>query len=277
VAAVRTDDRPSAPPPGRPARPTLRRTWRIGGSLVAVCVLGFGVMQAVAQLAHEEETIVRHFDGADLRLVEVHTSAGSVHIVGTQGDRVTVRARVSHGLRSTGESARIDGDRLVLRGTCPVIASNFCEVSYTVAVPEDVDVQIRADGRISVTDVTGDVEASTDEGRVEAARIDGDVDLSSDDGRVVGTDLRSDTARGDSDNGRVELGFLAPPRTVSARSDNGSVEVILPRTSEYYRIDDVSSDNGTASTPDIRIDPESARTITASSDNGDVTVRYASR
>jgi hypothetical protein len=280
VAAVHTDERPPAPPPERPdgpGRPRLWRTWRIGGSLVAVCVLGFGVMQAVAQLAHEEETVVRHFDGAGLRLVDVDNSAGSVHIVGTQGDRVTVRARVSHGLRATGESARVDGDRLVLHGSCPVIASNFCEVSYTVVVPEDVDVDIRAGGRISVSDVTGDVEASTDDGRVEAARVDGDVDLASDNGRVVGTDLRSDIARADSDNGRVELGFLAPPRTVSARSDNGSVEVVLPRTTAYYRIDDVSSDNGSAATPEIRIDPESDRSLTASSDNGDVTVRYASR
>jgi hypothetical protein len=64
---------------------------------------------------------------------------------------------------------------------------------------------------------------------------------------------------------------------VTAASDNGSVEVILPDTPEDYRIVDVSSDNGTAATPDIRIDPESQRTITATSDNGDVTVRYATR
>jgi hypothetical protein len=264
-------------PTNLPQRRAVFRLWRIGGSLVAVGVLGFGTMQSVAQLAHEEETVVRHFDGAGLRMVEVHDGSGSVHIVGTQGDRVTVRARVSHGLRSTGESARMEGDRLVLRGSCPVIASNFCEVDYTVVVPEDVDVLVRADGRISVSDVTGDVEASTGDGRVEAARIDGDVDLSSDNGRVVGTDLRAGTARADSDNGRVELSFLAPPQTVSATSDNGSVEVVLPRTAAYYRIDEVSSDNGTAATPEINIRPASDRSITATSDNGDVTVRYASR
>jgi Putative adhesin len=250
--------------------------WRIGGSLGAVCVLGFGTMQSVSQIAHEEETVVRHFDGAGLRLIDVDNSAGSVHVVGVDGDEVTVRARVSHGLRSTGESAHLDGDRLVLESTCPLVGSNFCHVSYDVEVPNDVDVVIQADERISVSDVTGDVEASTDNGRVEAARIDGDVELYSDNGRVTGTDLRAGTARAASDNGRVELGFLAPPGSVTAASDNGSVEVILPDTPEDYRIVDVSSDNGTAATPDIRIDPESQRTITATSDNGDVTVRYAS-
>ena len=251
--------------------------WRIGGSLAAVCVLGFGTMEAVAQIAHEEETVVRHFDGAGLRLIDVHNSAGSVHVVGVDRDEVTVRARVSHGLRSTGESARVDGDRLVLEGTCPVIGSDFCNVSYEVEVPNDVDVVIQADARIGVSDVTGDVEARTDNGRVEAARIGGDVVLSSDNGRVVGTDLRSGSAEAYSDNGRVEVGFVAAPGAVKAESDNGGVEVILPRTQDFYRIEEVSSDNGTAATPEIRINPESERTITATSDNGDVTVRYATR
>jgi Putative adhesin len=273
------DDGPPVPDVGpAPAkRPTLRRTWRIGGSLAAVCVLGFGTLQSVTRLAHEEETVTRRLDGAGLELIDVRNSAGSVHIVGTQGDSVTVRARVSHGLRSTGESVRRDGDRLVLRGTCPVIGSDFCTVTYNVEVPRDIDVRIRADAAITVSDVSGDVDASTDNGRVEAARVTGDVDLDSDNGRVVGTDLRAGTAHAESDNGRVEMGFLASPRTLEARSDNGSVEVVLPRTSSYYRIVDVSSDNGSAATPEIRIDPESRRTITATSDNGDVTVRYASR
>jgi hypothetical protein len=268
VAAVR--DRPS----GRPAHPALNRLWRVGGSLAAVGVLGVGTVQSVSLLAHEEETVVHRFDGAAVRLVDVSNQAGAVHVVGTDGDEIQVRARVSHGMRSTGHSERIDGDRLVLRASCPVFGSSFCHVTYTVEVPEDVDVRVRADGRISVSDVTGDVDASTDNGRVEAARVGGDVLLASDNGRVVGTELSAGTADADSDNGRVELTFLDPPRSVTARSDNGSVEVVLPDTPDDYVVD-VSSDNGTAASPDIRTDPESGRTVTASSDNGDVTVRYA--
>jgi hypothetical protein len=261
-----------APPPPRPA---VRKLWRIGGSLAAVGVLGLGTMESVSQLAHEEETVVHRFDGAELRTVDVRNSAGAVQLVGTGGDEVTVRAEVSHGMRSTGHSERIEGDRLVLRASCPIFGSDFCEVTYTVEVPEDVAIRVRAEGRIRVSDVTGDVDASTSNGRVEAARVDGDVRLDSDNGRVTGADLRSGTAHADSDNGRVELGFLAPPTTVTARSDNGSVEVVLPDTPDTYVVD-VSTDNGTAAIPRIRQDPDSGRTVTASSDNGDVTVRYAS-
>jgi hypothetical protein len=258
-----------------PTPPWATKLWRVGGSLAAVGLLGMGSVQAVSRLAHEEETIVRQLDGAGLRLVDVSNSAGGVQIVGTEGDEVTVRARVSHGMRSTGESARVDGDRLVLESTCPLFGSNFCAVTYDVEVPNDVDVVIRADARIGVSDVTGDVDARTDNGRVEAARIGGDVVLSSDNGRVIGTDLRSGSAEAYSEEGRVQLGFLAAPGGVTAESDNGSVEVILPRTQDFYRIEDVSSDNGTAATPEIRIDPDSERAIMATSDNGDVTVRYA--
>jgi hypothetical protein len=267
-------DRPDGRPAGPAARPAVRRLWQIGGSLAAVGVLGMGTMTYVSQLAHEEETVVRHFDGSGLRLVDVHDTAGRVEIVGTRGDDVRVQAHVGHGLRSTGHSERIEGDRLVLRATCPIIGSNFCGVTYVVEVPEDVDVRVRSDQRITVTDIHGDVDVNTDDGSVEVARIEGDVELSSDNGRVTATDLRSATAHAESDNGRVELGFLDPPTDVTATSDNGSVEVVLPDTQDDYVLD-VSSDNGTAASPDIRTDPESPRTVTASSDNGDVTVRYA--
>lgn len=256
-----------------PSRPRVHLLWRVGGSLAAVGLLGMGTVQTVAQLAHEEETIVRRLDGAAVRVVDIDNSAGAVQVVGTDSDEVTIRARVSHGMRSTARSERIEGDRLVLRASCPIFGSSFCEVAYTLEVPDDVAIRVRSAGRIGVSDVAGDVDASTDNGRVEAARIGGDVRLTSDNGRVAATGLRSTTAEAYSDNGRVELGFLDPPAAVTASSDNGSVEVLLPDTPAEYDVD-VSSDNGTTATP-INTDPESERTVTASSDNGDVTVRYA--
>lgn len=280
MAADRPPDRPSGGPPGRgpgrAASPVIHRLWRVGGSLAAVGILGLGTMEAVSQLAHEEETFVREVDGAGLRRVEVDNGAGAVHVVGTEGDDVTIQARVSHGLRATGHSERVVGDRLVLEASCPLIGSDFCSVTYTLEVPEDVAVEVRGESTITVSDIAGPVEASTDNGSVEAARIAGDVRLESDNGRVVGTDLTAAAAHASSDNGRVELGFLDPPSAVEATSDNGRVEVVLPNEPDVYYVVDVSTDNGTAATPDIRTDPESERTVTAGSDNGNVTVRYAS-
>ena len=248
-----------------------------GGSLAAVGLLGMGTVQAVAQLAHEEETIVRRLDGADVRTVDIDNGAGSVRVVGTPGDEVTIRARVSHGLRSTGHDERLEGDRLVLDASCPLFASNFCSVSYTVEVPQGVSVRIHAEASIRVADIAGDVVADTSNGRIQADRIGGDVRLDSANGRVVGTDLESATAHAASDNGAVELEFLEPPRTVVADSDNGSVEVVLPDTPDDYILDTSSDNGGLFRMPRRRRDPDSERTVTASSDNGDVTVRYAPR
>jgi hypothetical protein len=254
-------------------RPAVRQLWRVGGSLAAVGILGFGTLQSVTRIAHEEETIVTELDGSSVRSVSIRNGAGSIHLVGTDSDTVTVHAEVSHGLRSTGHTERIEGDRLVLRASCPVLGSDFCNVAYRVEVPRDVSVELRSDSRITVRDIAGSVDASSDNGRVQATRIDGNVRLESDNGRVVGQSLASPVAIVDSDNGRVELSFAEPPESVSATSDNGSVEVVVPDTRDAYVVS-VSSDNGTASGTDVRTDPDSRQTITADSDNGDVTVRY---
>jgi len=259
--------------------PAVRRLWMVGGSLAAVVVLVFGLIQAVSVLAHEEETVVTVLDDmSQLRTVEVRNGAGSVHVAGTADDAVTITARVSHGLRSTGHGHRTEGDRLIIDASCPTIGSTFCGVTYDVEVPEDVALVVRAgNGGVTVSDVSGDVDLESDNGRVEAVRLAGDARLRSDNGRVTGTELTSAEVDAESDNGRVELSFRRSPRAVAAASDNGRVEVVLPNrtadTDVEYRVE-VSSDNGTT-TNQVRTDPFSSRSIDATSDNGSVTVRYA--
>jgi Putative adhesin len=255
--------------------PRVRRVWMIVASLVTLPVLLFGGVQLASALAHEEHTEVTEIDAEGLRSVDIDNEAGSVRVVGVEdADAVTVTARISQGWRSTGHEVRRDGDRLVVEGRCPVFLSEWCSVRYTIEVPADLAVVADNDnGRVTVTDIAADVEASSDNGRVEVARVEGDVRLESDNGSVTATDLRAGRAEGTSDNGAVRLELVDAPDEVVATSDNGSVEVVLPRTDDLYAVD-ASSDNGTVSFP-IRTDPDAERTITAQSDNGDVTVTYA--
>jgi hypothetical protein len=257
--------------------PRVRRAWLIGASLVTVPVLLFGATQVASALAHEERTEVSEFDAAGLRGVDIDNAAGSIRIVGVEdADTVTVNARISDGWRSTGHDVRREGDRLMIEGSCPVFLSDWCNVRYTIEVPSDLAVVAAADnGRVTVTDIAGDVEASSDNGRVELARIEGNVALHSDNGSVTATELRrASRAEATSDNGDVRLEFLDPPDDVVARSDNGSIEVVLPDTGELYQVD-AHSDNGTVSTGGVGTRPGSDRAITADSDNGDVTITYA--
>jgi Toastrack DUF4097 len=254
----------------------VRRTWKVIATVVTVPVLLQGGTQVASALAHEERTEVSEVDAAGLRSVDIDNAAGSVRIVGVEdADTVRVSAHISDGWRSTGHEVRRERDRLVIKGSCPVLLSDWCSVRYTIEVPSDLAVVAEADdGRVTVTDIAADVEASSDNGRVELARVEGDVQLHSDNGSITATALRASRAEATSDNGSVRLELTSVPHDVVARSDNGSIEVTLPDRGEDAFNVQAESDNGTVSFP-IRTDPDSDRTITATSDNGDVTIAYA--
>lgn len=280
---------PTGPPPGATVPPGtdspppprwLRRLWRIGGSLAAVVLLPFAALQIVSQLAHEEFTVDRQFPADGIATIEVHNSTGRVRIVGQEGgagtsegdDMITVTAHVSEGLRSTGHSQRIEGDRLVLDATCPIFLESFCEVTYTVETPPDVDVVVRGDRGASVEGIDGDVDVAADQGSIDLSRLAGTVVADADQGSVRGSGLRSEDVEATTDQGDVFLRFEDAPRRVVVDSDQGDVEVVLPAgPAEYEVVTD--SDQGRV-TRDIDTKPSTDRSITATTDQGDVTLRY---
>jgi putative adhesin len=248
--------------------------WRAVGGVLAIGTVGWGAFNIVETLAHEERTEVTTYDAADVRIVDVRNSAGSVTIEGApERDEVTVTARISDGLRETGQSQALVDGRLELRGSCPVIGGTWCDVDYTVEVPADVEVHVDADhGRIRVSQIDGPVDLDTDNGSIEAGSLSGRLAVQADNGSITAERLRSSVVVAETDNGSVTIELVEPPDTVEARSDNGRVEVILPNTEDAYDLD-ISTDNGDIS-DDIRTDPTSARRITIETDNGDATARY---
>ena len=248
--------------------------WKVIGAVMAAFILVGGTFQAVDALAHARSTSTRTLDAGGVNVLDVHNLAGPVRVVATDGDRIVVRARISDGLRATGHSvARVD-DRVVVRGSCPVFGGEWCSVKYTIEVPRALDVTIRADGRIEVFGIDGDVRAGTDQGGITLDHLAGDVRADTDQGRVEGTRLSGSSVRASSDQGRVELSFAESPRRVEADSDQGGVEIILPDDEGVAFRTDTGTDQGRVSDP-IRQDPGSDRTIKAHSDQGNVTVRYA--
>jgi Putative adhesin len=248
--------------------------WKAVGGLLAIGTVGWGAFNVVTLVAHEERTEVTTYDVADVRVIDVETSAGSVTIDGTPGrDEITVTARISDGLRETGESQALVDGRLELRASCPVIGSDWCEVKYTIEAPPDVEVRAESDnGRLTVRRIDGPVDLQADNGSVEVADLPGDLTIGADNGSITGTRLVSATVTAETDNGSINLDFVDPPTTVDARSDNGRVEVVLPETEDFYNLD-ITTDNCQVSR-DIRTDPTSPRRITIQTDNGDVTARY---
>ena len=274
-------ERPPAGPPQPPPTPPPRRAplgvrmaWKVFAAVLVVAGLWWGTFNVVVLLAHEERVETEAFAAEGLASIDVRNSAGSVRVVATDGDTVEVRAEISDGLRSTGERREVVGDVLELNGTCPLIGSDWCRVSYEISMPRSLALVVRADnGSVDVTGLTAPADIDSDNGSIEASGMAGTLRLSSDNGSVEATALRSANVTADSDNGRVTLEFAAAPTTVVATSDNGSVEVTVPDDGEAYALD-LSSGNGSEN-PDIRVDPASPRSITIHTDNGTATARTA--
>jgi hypothetical protein len=241
------------------------------GSVLAAVLLVVGTFQFVDVLAHEEHDLTWVVTEPVTTLDVRHAGSGSVHVIGAPVDVVTIDARVSDGLRATAYDHRVVGDVLELTASCPNFGSTWCRVDYVVEVPHDTVVRIHADESTRVDNVTADVEVRSD-GSIEVSGLAGTTLLASDNGSVRAVGLRSEVVDARSSNGSVRVSTDVAPRSVVARSDNGSVEVLVPRTDDHYAVD-AGSRNG-RTTNEVVTDPAAERRLTARSDNGSVRVAY---
>jgi hypothetical protein len=263
----RVDDRPPRREPS-----VVRGLWKAFAALLVIGAFVSGTFQIVTLLAHEERTVVTSYPVEGITRISVDNSAGSVRIVASEGDTIEVTAKISDGLRSTGESQGVFGDTLELRGTCPNFGSDWCRVSYEISAPASLDLTLDVDdGSIDLAGITGDVDVDTDNGSIEMASLSGSIRATNDNGRIEGDALRSQDVSADTDNGRVTLRFAAPPTSVMATSNNGSVEVVVPDDGTSYRLD-MNTDNGSR-TETIDVDDNAARSIVIRTENGSVTAR----
>jgi hypothetical protein len=251
----------------------IRTTWLALGSITAAAALVSGTFNIVDLLAHEMETRVSTFDAAGITLVDVDDDAGLIVIEAADVEQITVRARIGHGLRRSGSSVQLEGDRLVVRGSCPVLGSQWCDVRYTIEVPADIDVIAHGDNDgVRVTGVKGHVDVQSNNGSIRVADLSGQVELSADNGRIDATGLTSSSVSARSANGGIELELLSPPQLVDVSTDNGNIVVVMPAGNEVYAVD-LTAGNGNTDNR-LRTDPASDRQVVAATDNGNVTLRY---
>ena len=263
---------------GAPDRPTRGRTaWLVLGSIAAVLGVLLGVGWFLGALGNDTRTISKTFDDGRIATIDVATGSGEVIVVGDRepGTGIAVRPRLTDGLFDGRHSEEIQGDRLVLRADCPIFFSLRCDVRVVVHAPPSIDVVVATDnGDARVRRLDGTVQVSSDNGDIRADRMTGDLRFSTDNGDVVGVAIESQVVRSDTDNGDVTLDFATSPQEFTATSDNGDLLVRLPQEEDVAFVLVTETDNGSVTTP-IRTDPSSARRITARSDNGDITIRYA--
>ncbi len=252
----RVDATVPVPLPVPVARHRGRPAWRIVASVLTVAALLWGTLNVVNLLAHGEQHFTRTFAAEGITRVDVSTDRGSVRVIATDRDDISVHAYVSDGLGDTDHAERVRGDRLLVDASCSFPVAYWCTASYTVRVPRDVKLVLwSGSGDVTVTGATGDVDLTSNHGAISATR------------------LRSQYARASSDHGSIHLGFAAAPMQVVASTSHGSATVVVPRTGEAYRVD-LSSDHGSTDVA-VRTDPTARRTIELSSQHGAVVARYA--
>jgi hypothetical protein len=252
-----------------------RTAWRAVGSVVAVVMLAFGTANAVSALAHDTRRETRVID-EPVSIVDVaNSTGGAIAVVGDAAvDAVTIDLSISRGLETPTHTERVEGNRVFVRGECLWVVALYCQVDYLIRVPTGVSVIAHADGRsVEVSNVHGFLDLSSDAGNVEVLGGEAlSVRLDSDGGNIEVNGLSAEAIEAHSDGGHVLLDLAAAPLSVTASSDGGDVEIVLPDTPDTYAVD-VSSDGGSTQA-DIRTDIESDRSITAHANGGDVIVRY---
>lgn len=267
----------------------MRRATVLLAGLLTVLALASGCFLAVDALAIEHHERTQTFAAVPTVGLDVH-GAGTVRVVGDGGDTVRVDFRWRESLKPPRVEARLVDDRLVIHTACGPMLDTFCSVSATVHVPVGTAVDGGGDSPIEVIDVAGAVALTATNGSVRVQGADGPVRIEADNGTVRVIDstgdlflradngavrterVRADVVEADSRNGRVELDLERAPTQVRARSDNGSVTVLVPDDGQPYATT-VSSGNGSTDAP-VLTSPTAGRSIEARSTNGSVSIRY---
>jgi Putative adhesin len=225
------------------------------GGTVACMAAVVGAVIAVNTLLDSKKT-EEYTVSEPVHELVVDSDAGSVRIVATDADTISVR-QTTHWVTDEPSPKRsiVDGvlrleDADECRGGWTVCR---CETDYRIEVPHELAVTVKADA-----------------GTVKVAGVTGNLTIESDAGTVQGTGLGSDRVKASTDAGNVKLTFTSAPSWVDAETDAGNVDIDLPR-SEYAL--DLDTDAGGSSVEGVVQYDLSPRTVKASTDAGDIEIR----
>ncbi|MBV9060689.1 MAG: DUF4097 family beta strand repeat protein [Pseudonocardiales bacterium] len=185
--------------------------------------------------------------------IKIDNPVGDTEIEGTDATTISVTERLRYSGNPPQTRYPVAGGQLTLSYSCPGIFNvNSCSVAYLVKIPRRLAVQI--DDQVGVIKLTG---------------LAGQLNLRSATGNIDAAGLASNTVTTRTQAGAITLQFSAPPSTVDAQTEVGSITVRLPAGSAYAV--DAGSQVGAADVT-VQQDPGSVHHITARSRVGSVSV-----
>lgn len=223
--------------------------------LITVWVFGTAVAQSDRDIYQTEI-----FSTSDSPSVEIHTSGGSINVVGTSSNEVEVKMIVKRGRQFLTPSdedlsdfeitIEQDGDRIVAEATTDRSgwsglfgSGRNISISFDVSVPQGSSVDGRTSGgSISVANIHNQVNMRTSGGSVKAEGISGNADLRTSggsitlneisgvmDARTSGGSIRVKDLKGEADlrtsGGSIRLENISAK--LSARTSGGSIRAQL--------------------------------------------------
>lgn len=267
-----------APTTPRSGSPRVRRAWRIGGTVVTVVVLTWGLVQVVGVLGRSTAAVDVELEAAGIEELLVEVASGSIEIRGTDDELVRVRGEVTSGLTSTRHREQLVGGRFVVSSECvggPL--STFCAVDHVIEVPRAMPVVVRSsETSVRLEGLTGRVDVETRNDAVTGDELSGsEVRIESRNAPVALNSVRSPVVSVRTANDAVTTAFDEPVDQLTIDSSNGAVEVVLPDTPDPYAVA-LDTSNG-AEVVSVRTDPTALRRVTVRTSNDDISVRYPGR
>jgi hypothetical protein len=257
-----TEDAPAAAPAARRSPVRLpggaRRAspwwWLVAGSallLIVVTLVLVGWWAATRETRNARSRVI-----GPLSAIELDLGDAPVAITGGANGAVELRRTEQIAFGHPPKVTRsVSGGVLRLTSRCPETILGSCAVSFRVAVPDNVLVNVRTtSGRVSIAGLNGSARVATGSGDVAIAGF-------------CGFTLVVTSASGD-------IGSAADcsPDRMELRSGSGDVHAVVP--SGRYRVD-ANSDSGDERVRGLTVADDASFTVQALSGSGDVTVETA--
>lgn len=285
MTAVDTFPSPTTSIPPRRVSP-----WLVVGAVVGAAMIVLSAASFAGLLSRHTDSVAVVAPAA-ARLV-VHSTSGNVTVTGADRDDIAGTAQRTWSFVQPTITSEHVGDTVELRVDCGWSFVGYCDAAFDLQVPAGTAVDLhtssgdvaasglRADatlttdsGRVSATDVVGSVQAGTSSGDVVLSGVTGDLDLRLSSGSVEVADSAAAHVTARTSSGDVRLDLRSDAEAIDAHTSSGQVAIKLPDTpSVAYRLDLRTGSGSTSG--EVRTDPDSPRTITATSSSGNVSVGY---
>jgi hypothetical protein len=254
----------------RPAS-TMSTERRYGIAISVALILG-GVYWALTGLT-EDTKVSQDTYTVEGQALTVEARSADVEVRSGDGSEIKIERQFERNVFGSDPKEKYEDGTLELRDTGCGFLSFGCDTHYVLTVPRDVKVTLESSsGDLKVSGLPAGADLKSSSGSIEVHSVGGALQMESSSGDLEAQDLTATSVSTQSSSGSVDLDFANPPQSVDAEASSGDVTIRIPSGTEKYKVDaETSSGDESAS---ILSDSSAARTITAKTSSGDVTVEY---